>query len=168
MAILKKLTEYSYILETNTKDKIGIVVDYSMSSSDKTGIEFFNAKGRMAFSSLKELSAIIGDAIIMEEIEEPDSVDNSKYLDEYPINDTDSVFDVKDDDELKIKTFSKSKRSKKRFVPGWWIVQSTDSDTVTSRLTISLDTYKERELGKTLHGPFKTYMEVTHQMKKLQ
>ncbi|WNA15995.1 hypothetical protein XaC1_352 [Xanthomonas phage XaC1] len=167
MAILKKLTEYSYILETNTKEKIGIVVDYSQSSSDKSGIEFFNAKGRLAFDSIDSLAGLIGDSIVYEEVQETSSTDNTKYIDEYPINDTDSVHDVKDDTEYNMKTFSKSKRSKKRFLPGWWVVQSLDGTTTTARLTISVDTYKERELGKTLYGPFKTYMEVSYQMKKV-
>ena len=166
MAILKKLTEYSYILETDTKEKIGIVVDYSNSGSEKSGIEFFSTRGSITFDSIEALSKLIGDDIKMEEIKVQDN-ETKKFIDDYPINDTDSVHDVKDDDELNMKTFSKSKRSKKRFLPGWWIVSNTETNISTPRLTISKDTYGEKELGKTLHGPFKTYMEVTFHLKKL-
>ncbi len=166
MAILKKLTDFSYILETDQKEKIGIVVDYSNSDSEKTGIEFFSTRGRIPFESMDALSKLIGDNIKYEEVKVQDS-ESKKFIEEYPINETDSVHDLKDDEELKMKTFSKSKRSKKRFLPGWWIVTNTETSVNTPRLTISVDTYKEKELNKTLHGPFKTYMEVTFQLKKL-
>lgn len=166
MAILRKLTEYSFILETDTKEKIGIVVDYSSSSSEKTGIEFFSTRGRIAFDSMNALAELIGDKIQMEEVKVQDS-ESKKFIDDFPINETDSVHDVQEDAEYNMKTFSKSKRSKKRFLPGWWIVYNAETSTATPRLTISVDTHKEKELNKTLYGPFKTYMEVTFQMKKL-
>lgn len=167
MAILKRLNEYSYILESDKKEKIGVVVDYTESSSEKNGIEFFNKAGTMKFNSIAELEEIIKSKIKIEERENLVPTETTKSIDDYPVNETDSIHDIQDDTSTGLKTFSKSKRSKKRFYPGWWIVQSTEATTFTPRLTISVDTYNAKELNTTLYGPFKTFMEVTFEMKKL-
>lgn len=166
MAILKILTECSYIVETEAGEKMGILIDYNEGITEKTGVEFLNRDGKFEFDSIKDLESLLGLEFKYEEIEVKDNNATSKSLGEYPINDTDSITDILYDDPLGIGTFRKSTRSKKRFYPGWWLVRA-ESGSYTPRLTLSVDIYNERNGTELLYGPFKTYMEVTFELKKL-
>lgn len=166
MAILKILTEYSFIIETATGEKMGILVDYDEGTTERTGVEFFGPDGVLKFDSLSELESLLGEKFEYSEIEVTDANVSSKFLGEYPINDTDSIIDILYDDPLGIGTFRKSNRSKKRFYPGWWIVK-TEAGTYNPRLTMSVDIYNERNNTDALYGPFKSYMEVTYNLKQL-
>lgn len=167
MAVLKILTDYAYIVETAQGDKIGLLVNHAEDSTDNTGIEFVTTDGTLKFSTMQELEEIIGEPFTYKEIEVKDTTTSSKSLGDYPINDTDSIFDVQNDEETGYQTFSKSKKSKKRFFPGWWLVK-TSTGTYNPRMTISTDIYKERFGTDELYGPFKTFMEVTYAQKGLQ
>lgn len=166
MVILKILTQYSFIVETETSEKIGILVNYDEGTTEKTGIEFFNSDGIFKFNNIKELEDLLGEEFVYSEIEITDMTNTSKALGEYPINETDNIIDILYDDPLGIGTFRKSTRSKKRFYPGWWIVK-TDNGNYQPRLTISIDIYNEKNNSESLFGPFKTYMDVTHTMKNI-
>jgi len=166
MAILKILTEYSFIVETNTGDKMGILVNYDEGTTERTGIEFFTSEGALKFSNIKELEEALGEEFTYAEIEVTDSTNTSKALGEYPINDTDNIIDIQNDDPLGIGSFRKSQRSKKRFYPGWWLVRG-ENGTYLPRLTLSVDIYNERNNTEALYGPFKSYMDVTYTLKQL-
>ncbi|AQW88796.1 hypothetical protein pEaSNUABM50_00267 [Erwinia phage pEa_SNUABM_50] len=166
MAILKILTDYSFIVETNTGEKMGILVNYDEGTTERTGIEFFNSDGSFKFDSMSELQELLGEEFTYAEIEVTDSTNTSKGLGDYPINDTDNITDILFDDPLGIGTFRKSARSKKRFYPGWWIVRS-ENGSYLPRLTISVDIYNERNNTEALYGPFKSYMDVTYTLKQL-
>lgn len=45
MAILKKLTDYSYIAETDSSEKIGILIDHDRSPTEYKGVEFLRQMG---------------------------------------------------------------------------------------------------------------------------
>lgn len=166
MAVLKTLTDYSFIVETLQGDKIGLLINHNEDSTDNTGIEFITTDGVLRFSTISELEEIIGETFTYKEIEVKDNTTSSKSLGDYPINDTDSVFDVQNDDSTGMQTFSKSKKSKKRFYPGWWLVK-TSTGTYNPRMTISTDIYAERIDSDALFGPYKTFMEVTYAQKGL-
>ncbi|SOK58543.1 hypothetical protein [Yersinia phage fHe-Yen9-04] len=166
MAILKILTDYSFIVETVSGEKIGILVNYDEGTTERTGIEFFNADGSFKLDSISQLQDLLGEEFTYAEIEVTDSTNTSKSLGDYPINDTDTITDILYDDPLGIGTFKKSSRSKKRFYPGWWLVRS-ENGTYLPRLTISVDIYNERNNTEALYGPFKTYMDVTYTLKQL-
>lgn len=170
MAILKVLTEYSYIATTSTGEKMGILVNYDAGMTERTGIEFFSPDGTFKFSTLAEFEELLGEKFIFEEIQIPEGSENSKTqksLGDYPINDTDIMIDIQTCDELQIGTFRKSERSKKRFYPGWWILKS-ENGKYLPRLTLSVDIYNQRNGTDELYGPFKTYMDVTHTLKQIQ
>ncbi|AFC21717.1 hypothetical protein GAP32_267 [Cronobacter phage vB_CsaM_GAP32] len=166
MAILKILTEYSFIVETSTGEKMGILVNYDEGTTERTGIEFFTSDGALKFDSIKELEELLGEEFTYEEIEVTDSTNASKALGDYPINDTDNIIDIQYDDPLGIGSFRKSARSKKRFYPGWWLVRG-ENGSYLPRLTLSVDIYNERNNTEALYGPFKTYMDVTYTLKQL-
>lgn len=166
MAILKVLTDYSFIVETNTGEKMGILVNYDEGTTERTGIEFFNQDGSFKFDGMSDLQALLGEEFTYAEIEVTDATNTSKALGDYPINDTDSIIDILNDDPLGIGTFKKSARSKKRFYPGWWLVRS-ESGAYTPRLTLSVDIYNERNNTEALYGPFKTYMDVSYTLKQI-
>ncbi len=166
MAVLKKLTDYSFIVETETQEKLGIMVNYDEGTSERTGIDFFTSTSRLSFSTVAELEKVLGEPLTYKESETTDSTDVSKALGDYPINDTDTIHDIQFDDPLGIGTFRKSNRSKKRFYPGWWLVKG-ENGTYSSRLTLSVDIYNERNNTDALYGPFKTYMDVTYTLKQL-
>lgn len=166
MAILKILTDYSYIVETNTGEKMGILVNYDEGTTERTGIEFFNSDGSFKFDNISALEDLLGEEFTYSEINVTDSTNTSKELGDYPINNTDNIIDILFDDPLGIGTFRKSERSKKRFYPGWWIVRN-DNDSYLPRLTISVAIYNERNNTDKLYGPFKSYMDVTHTLKQL-
>lgn len=115
MANLKILTDYSFIVETKTGEKMGLLVNYDEGTTERTGIEFFTSDGTFKFDSLSELEALLGEEFTYSEVEVTDATNTSKALGDYPINDTDSIFDIQYDDPLGIGTFRKSNRSKKRF-----------------------------------------------------
>ncbi|EBS4516370.1 hypothetical protein DQT32_02935 [Salmonella enterica subsp. enterica serovar Braenderup] len=166
MANLKILTDYSFIVETKTGEKMGILVNYDEGTTEKTGIEFFTGDGTFKFDSLSELETLLGEEFTYSEVEVTDATNTSKALGDYPINDTDSIVDIQYDDPLGIGTFRKSNRSKKRFYPGWWVVR-TESGSYLPRLTISVDIYNERNNTEALFGPYKSYMDVTYMLKQL-
>lgn len=166
MAVLKILTQDSFIVETNSGEKMGIIVNYDEGTTENTGIEFFSIDGNLKFSSMQELEDLLGEEFSYKEIEIQENHTNTKAIEEYPVNDTDTVLDVQNDPVLGISTFRKSSRSKKRFYPGWWIVKN-ESGAYNPRCTISVDIYNERNGTDSLHGPFKTFMEVTYTLKQL-
>lgn len=166
MATLKILTEYSFIVVTNTGEKMGILVNYDEGTTEKTGIEFFTSDGSLKFKNINELEELLGEKFVYEEIEISDNTYATKSLGDYPINDTDTIIDIQYDDPLGIGTFRKSARSKKRFYPGWWLVRS-ENGSYLPRLTLSIDIYNERNNTEALYGPFKTYMDVTYTLKQL-
>lgn len=161
MAILKRLTDYSFIAETDSSEKIGILIDHDKSTTEYTGIEFFTSDGVLKFDSITELEQLLGTPFKYEEVKVKDT--NTKFVGEYPVNDTDSVYDIQDD-ETGISTFKKSEKSKKRFYPGWWLVKA-ESGSYNPRCTISTDTYNEHK--DDIYGPYKTFMELTYQQKNL-
>lgn len=166
MAVLKKLTDYSFILETHAGEQLGIIVDYSAGTSERTGIELFNPDGAFKFDSLKELEEMIGDTFEIQEKEETDQTISTKEIDGYPVNDTDLIIGISSDPISGYPTFRKSTRSKKEFIPGWWVVQ-TGAGGYLARLTLSVDIYNERKDTGEIFGPFKTYMEANYQLKSL-
>lgn len=166
MATLKILTDYAYIVETAQGEKMGILINHDEDSTMQTGVEFLSPDGSLSFKTVQELEELIGEPFTYKEVEVKDNTSSTKSVGEYPINDTDSVFDVQLDPETGMNTFSKSKRSKKRFYPGWWLVK-TESGTYNPRMTISTDIYTERFGTDALYGPYKTYMEVTYAQKGL-
>lgn len=166
MPKLKVLTDYSYIVETSDGEKIGVLVDYNAGTTERCGVELFSSEGTFTCESIQDLETVLGEKFVYEELQHKDNTVSSKALGEYPINDTDNIIDIQYDDPLQIGTFRKSKRSKKRFYPGWWIVQ-TESGSYLPRLTLSVDIYDERNGTELLHGPFKTYMEVTYTLKQI-
>lgn len=166
MAILKILTEYSFIVETGTGEKMGILVNYDEGTTERTGIEFFTSDGILKFDNMSSLEELLGEKFTYQEIEVTDSTNASKALGDYPINDTDNIIDIQYDDPLGIGSFRKSARSKKRFYPGWWLVRG-ENGTYLPRLTLSVDIYNERNNTEALYGPFKTYMDVTYTLKQL-
>jgi len=166
MAILKKLTDYSFILETHAGEQLGIVVDYSAGTSERTGIELFNQDDVFQFKSLSELEESIGETFEVQEKELNDNTVSTKEIEGYPVNDTDLIVDIKIDPITGYPTFRKSTRSKKQFIPGWWIVQ-TGKGSYNPRLTLSLDNYNERKDTGEIYGPYKTYMEANYQLKSL-
>lgn len=161
MAILKKLTEYSFIAESDGSEKIGILIDHDKSPTEYSGVEFFTADGVLKFSSITELEELLGTPFKYEEVQVKDN--NTKTVGDYPINDTDSVYDVQEG-ENGLCTFRKSEKSKKRFFPGWWLVKS-ENGTYNPRCTISTDTYNDHK--DDIYGPYKTFMELTYQQKNL-
>ena len=166
MAVLKILTDYAFIVETNQGEKIGVLINHDEDSTPQTGIEFLSPDGSLTFSTIQELEEIFGEAFTYKEVEVKDSTTSSKSIGDYPVNDTDSIFDVQLDESTGMNTFSKSKRSKKRFYPGWWLVR-TEAGSYNPRMTISTDIYDERNSTEALYGPYKTYMEVTYALKGL-
>lgn len=165
MPSLKKLTETSFILENDFSEKIGIVIDYTnVPNSEKSGVELFSTDGVINFKSISEISELLGEEIIIKDKEKNDSTTNTKSISGYPINDTDSIHDVIEE-EGSLPTFRKSMRSKKRFYPGWWIVPTENGSSLLPRLTISVESLDEKS---GIHGPYKTYMEMNFNMKKLQ
>ena len=161
MAILKKLTEYSYIAETDGSEKIGILIDHDKSPTEYRGVEFFTSDGVLKFDSLAELEELLGTPFKYEEVQVKDT--NTKFIGDYPVNDTDSVYDVQEG-ENGISTFRKSEKSKKRFFPGWWLVKS-ESGVYNPRCTISTDTFENHK--DDIYGPYKTFMELTYQQENL-
>lgn len=166
MAVLKILTEYSFIVETTTGEKMGILVNYDEGTTERKGIEFFTSTGTLKFDSMAGLEELLGEKFTYAEIVITDSTNASKALGDYPINDTDTIIDILYDDPLGIGTFRKSSRSKKRFYPGWWLVRS-ENGLYLPRLTLSTDIYEERNNTEALYGPFKTYMDLTYTQKQL-
>ena len=166
MAILKILTEYSFIVETNTGEKMGILVNYDEGTTERKGLEFFTSTGVLKFNTISELETILNEPLTYAEIVVTDSTNASKALGDYPINDTDTIIDILYDDPLGIGTFRKSTRSKKRFYPGWWLVRS-ENGSYLPRLTLSIDIYNERNNTEALYGPFKNYMDLTYTQKQL-
>lgn len=65
MAILKKLTDYSYIAETDSSEKIGILIDHDRSPTEYKGVEFFTSDGVLKFDSLNELEELLGTPLNM-------------------------------------------------------------------------------------------------------
>ena len=166
MAVLKTLTDYSFIVETVQGDKLGLLINHHFDSTERTGIEFVTSDGTLEYKTIEELEELIGEKFTYKDIEIKDSTSSSKSLGDYPINDTDNIFDVQNDEITGMQTFSKSKKSKKRFYPGWWLVR-TSTGTYNPRMTISTDIYTERFGTEELYGPYKTYMEVTYAQKGL-
>jgi|AGFT01.1.fsa_nt_gi hypothetical protein len=167
MAVLNKLTDYSFILENEAGEQLGILVDYSAGTTDRTGIELFNNDGVYAFNSLTELEEMLGESFQVKEKEQNDSTVSTKEIDGYPVNDTDLTIGVETDSVTGYPVFRKSQRSKKQFYPGWWVVQTAAGDYL-ARLTLSVDIYEERKDSGKIFGPFKTYMECNYQLKSLQ
>lgn len=167
MSTLKEITETSYILYSDNGDKLGLLFDYTQ-LENKSGYELIFSDGnKTSFDTLGELETLLGSTITIEKTEIViDNNNSTKMLDDYPINDTDNVYDV-DNIENGIPSFKKSKRSQKRFYPGWWIIKSPKGE-YQPRLTISLDIYKEQSSTNTIHGPYKTFMEVTYNINELQ
>lgn len=166
MAVLKILTDYSFIVETNTGEKIGILVNHDESHTELKGVEFFTSDGVVRFDSIDELETLLGEKFTYKEVEVRDESAASKFLGEYPVNDTDLVLDIQDDPTVGMSTFKKSARSKKRFYPGWWLVR-TEAGEYNPRCTISVDIYNERNSTEALYGPYKTFMELNYALKQL-
>lgn len=166
MAFMKKLTEYSFIIETNKNEKIGVVVNYDEGTTEKTGIEFFSSNGSMKFSNISELENVIGEKIKYKEQEVNTEHINTNFIDEYPVNDTDKIYNIEKDEDLGISTFNKSKSSKKKFYPGWWIIKN-ESGSFSPRCTISVSNYNLKKENEEIHGPFKSYMEMSYVLKNL-
>lgn len=161
MPILKALTQYSYIIETDASEKIGLIVDHNKTSDSSSGVELFTKDSIGKFESMEELESLLG-TFKYKELKETNTQENTKFIGDYPVNDTDNVYDVQEGEP--ISTFRKSEKSKKRFYPGWWLVKS-ESGVYNPRCTISTDTYEQYK--DSLYGPFKTFMELTYQQKKL-
>lgn len=166
MSVLRKLTDYSFILETSTGEQLGIVVDYSAGTTERTGIELFNPDGVFKFDTISELEELLGDTLRIQEKEETNQYVSSKEIDGYPVNDTDLIIDISSDPISGYPTFRKSKRSKKVFIPGWWVVQTSTGNYLT-RLTLSLDIYNARKDTEEVFGPFKSFMEANYKLKSL-
>lgn len=166
MPVLKILTDYAFIAETNAGDKIGILINHAEDSTERNGIEFICPDGTLEFNTIEELESIMGEKFTYKEVETKDATTSSKSIGDYPVNDTDSVYDVQEDPTTGYSTFSKSKKSKKRFYPGWFLVKSS-TGTYNPRMTISTDIFDERIDTDELYGPFKTFMEVTYKLKGL-
>lgn len=166
MAVLTILTDYSFIVETNTGEKIGILVNHDESYTEQTGVEFFTSDCVVKFDSISELEELLGEKFQYKEVQKTEEENNTKFIGEYPVNDTDLVIDIQDDPTVGMSTFRKSARSKKRFYPGWWIVR-TEAGEYNPRCTISVDIYNERNGTEALHGPFKTFMELNYILKQL-
>lgn len=158
----KKLTPTSYTLLTESREKLGILIIYS-ESEENDGVELFTLDGSFKFSSTEEMKTKLNFDIDFTE-STSEVVCNDTHLMEYPVNDTDTVLDVQNDPILNIPTFRKSERSKVRFYPGYWIV-TTETGEATPRLTVSQGTYEKYK--DTILGPYKTFMEVTYNMKKI-
>ncbi|AXC39257.1 UNVERIFIED_ORG: hypothetical protein [Escherichia phage CMSTMSU] len=75
-------------------------------------MEFFTSDGVLKFDSITELEELLGTPFKYEEVQVKDT--NTKFIGDYPVNDTDSVYDVQEG-ENGISTFRKSEKSKKRF-----------------------------------------------------
>lgn len=165
MAVLKILTDYAFLVETPQGEKMGVLINHDEDMTEQTGIEFICPDGAMKFSTIQELEDLIGEPFTYKEVQVNDNTTSTKSVGDYPVNDTDSIFDIQVD-ETGMSTFSKSKRSKKRFYPGWWLVK-TEAGTYNPRMTISTDIYSERFGTDALYGPFKTFMEVTYAQKGL-
>ncbi|WPJ50606.1 hypothetical protein RCIP0023_00564 [Klebsiella phage RCIP0023] len=161
MPVLKPLTTYSYIIETESSEKIGLIVDHNKTNNNLTGVEFFTKDGVVKFDNMNELEDLLG-TFVYKELKETNIQENTKFIGDYPVNDTDNVYDVQEG--IPISTFRKSEKSKKRFYPGWWLIKS-ESGVYNPRCTISTDTYDENK--DSLYGPFKTFMELTYQQKQL-
>lgn len=166
MAVLNKLTDYSFILETDAGEQLGIIVDYSAGTTERTGLELFNNDGVYPFNSLTELEEMIGEPFKVKEKEQTDITTSTKEIDGYPVNDTDTIIGVSVNEDTGYPVFRKSERSKKLFYPGWWVVQTAEGDYL-ARLTLSVDIYNERKDTGKIFGPFKTYMECNYQLKSL-
>lgn len=169
---LKEITESSYIVYSGTGEKVGIVIDYS-NHKFKKGLEYITVEGTITpYGSYDELQTVFDSDIEFEKKEITETeLRNVKFLDEYPINETDELLDVlepTEDSVVNVSTFRKSKRSKKRFYPGWWITKSENKDEYVTRLTLSTDIVEERIGSGELHGPYKTHMEVTFNLNELQ
>lgn len=158
----KKLTPTSFTLTTESREKLGLLIVYS-ESEENEGVELFTLDGSFPFSSTEEMCSVLNLDIDFTEINSDSSVKETN-LSEYPVNDTDTIIDVQNDPILNIPTFRKSERSKVRFYPGYWIV-TTDTGEVAPRLTVSQSTYEKYK--ETILGPYKTFMEVTYNMKKI-
>jgi len=68
MAILKILTEYSFIVETNTGEKMGILVNYDEGTTERKGLEFFTSTGVLKFNTISELETILNEPLTYAEI----------------------------------------------------------------------------------------------------
>lgn len=158
----KKLTPTSYTLITESREKLGILIIYS-ESEENEGIELFTMDGSFQFISIESMCSSLKFNIDFDSSETKEPITEVGLM-EYPVNDTDTILDVQNDAILNIPTFKKSERSKVRFYPGYWIV-TTESGEVSSRLTVSLGTYEKYK--DTILGPYKTFMEVTYNMKKI-
>lgn len=158
----KKLTATSYTLITESREKLGLLIVYS-ESEENEGIELFTMDGSFQFKSIDSMCTSLKFNIDFSS-SETEETSNEVSLMEYPVNDTDTILDVQSDPVLNLPTFKKSERSKVRFYPGYWIV-TTESGEVASRLTVSLSTYEKYK--DTILGPYKTFMEVTYNMKKI-
>lgn len=161
MPILKPLTQYSYIVETDSSEKIGLIVDHNKTNDSSSGVELFTKDSVGLYSTMEELEELLG-KFTYKEFKENNIQENSKFIGDYPVNDTDNIYDIQDG--IPINTFRKSEKSKKRFYPGWWLIKS-ESGVYNPRCTISTDTYEEYK--DSLYGPFKTFMELTYQQKQL-
>lgn len=160
---MKKISDASYVLLSELNEKIGLLVDYTENQDeDSSGFELFTTDGNIKVQSLPELEEILNCKFIEKE-EDLSTKSYTNDIDGYPVNDTDTIIDIQYDALTGLKTFRKSERSKTRFYPGWWIVTPNGSPT-KPRLTISTKTYEDETVIKT--GPYKTYMEVTYNLKK--
>lgn len=160
---MKKISDVSFILMSELNEKIGLLVDYTESQDENSsGFELFTTDGNIKVKTLSELENVLNCKLVEKE-EDLSTKTYTNDIDGYPVNDTDTIIDIQYDALTGLNTFRKSERSKTRFYPGWWIV--TPQGALTQpRLTISTKTYEDDTVIKS--GPYKTYMEVTYNLKK--
>lgn len=177
MPKLRKLTGGSYLVSSTNGEKYGVLVD----NTDRISLEddptimgeevnaftLYQADGAVHFGALEELKVLDGLKVQIEDLKEEETSRSSADLDDYPVNSTDTIHEIEFDEVLKLPTFKKSSRNTVRYYPGWFIVKTGDGK-YTSKLTISTKGYAERAEKNEVHGPYKTYLIMSSELKNLQ
>lgn len=159
MAIAKELTHNSWILETDTGDKLGL-----MSKNDETSTYLLIAEDlSVTFSSFEELGTMIGSPV--KEIQRQNLDHTHGEIMGFPICHALAHDPVEVDGVVHYKS---SAKGKKLFYAGYWVAQSPSKDSYILRVSISEEVYKDNiSAGFTPKGPYIDKIEAQFVAKQL-
>lgn len=151
MAVAQELTQNSWILETKTGDKLGI-----LSSNPETGkYTIISEDTEVSFDTFEELEIAINERVTVKQREY--AAATFKDLEGYPIIHEAPVDVITTDGII---SYRNGEKRKKRFYAGYWVISDRRTTMWYAKVSLSEEVYDSMVGdGVTPIGPFKDKVE---------
>lgn len=160
MAVAKELTQYSWMLETDKGDKLGLI----SFSIEKDKYFLIGEDIQIEFESFGELAGMLGEHVTQESRKDIEI----KYsaIEGWPIYHN-VYLDVKTDEQGRV-TYRASERSSVVFYAGYWVVPNPERTGYIMRVSASTDMVEQAEAdGFPARGPFNDKVQAKFTAKQL-